>query len=149
LTHVTTDALPPAANAEHLTEVVRKSGALGKARVRNAAVAGSFVKLRSHTRRLRLEYEGMADDAPRSLILKMGHIDGASRSSYANAHEIAFYRDVAPALPACVVPRCFEAVEATETSAWQMPAHDEFITPSPHARAPAPACAVRPWSSRS
>lgn len=117
---MTTDALPPAADAEHLTEVLRKAGALGAARVCNAAEAGSFVKLRSHTRRLRLEYEGMAGDAPRSVILKMGHVDDASRSSYANAHEIAFYRDIAPALPARVVPRCFEAVEATYASAWHL-----------------------------
>jgi hypothetical protein len=117
---MTTDALPPAANAEHLTEVLRKSGALGKARVCNVAVADSFVKLRSHTFRLRLDYEGSAEDAPRSVILKMGRLDGASRSSYANAHEIAFYRDVAPALPARVVPRCFEAVDATDNSAWHL-----------------------------
>jgi thiamine kinase-like enzyme len=117
---MTKDALPPAADAEHLTEALRKSGALGKARVCNVAEAGSFVKLRSHTRRLRLEYEGMAGDAPRSLILKMGHRDSDGRPPYANAHEIAFYHDIAPALPVRVVPRCFEAVEATETSAWHL-----------------------------
>jgi thiamine kinase-like enzyme len=117
---MTTDALPPAADAEHLTEALRKSGALGAARVRNVAPIGSFAKLRSHTFRLGLDYEGRPEDAPRSVILKMGHLDGEGRPSYANAHEIAFYRDVAPALPARVVPRCFEAVEATDTRAWHL-----------------------------
>jgi hypothetical protein len=117
---MTTDALPPAANAERLTEALRKSGSLGDGRVCNIAAVGSFAKLRSHTFRLRLDYEGPADDAPRSVILKMGHLDGEGHSSYANAHEIAFYRDVALALPARVVPRCFEAVEATGTRAWHL-----------------------------
>jgi hypothetical protein len=51
------------------------------------------------------------------MILKMGHLDSAGRSPYTNRHEIAFYRTVAPALPGRLVPYCFEAVEATDTSA--------------------------------
>jgi thiamine kinase-like enzyme len=117
---MTTESLPPAASAEHLTEALRKSGALGKARICNVAVAGSFPKLRSHTLRLRLDYEGSAADAPNSVILKMGHLDSAGRPPYANRHEIAFYRDVAPAPPERLVPSCFEAVEATDTSAWHL-----------------------------
>ena len=50
----------------------------------------------------------------------MGHLDSADRSPYANRHEIAFYRNVAPALPGRLVPRCFEAVEVTDTSAWHL-----------------------------
>jgi thiamine kinase-like enzyme len=117
---MTMDALPPAANADYLTEALRKSGALADGRVCNVAVMGSFLKLRSRTRQLRLDYEGPAGDAPRSVILKMGYLDSEGHSTYANAHEIAFYRDVAPALPARLVPRCFEAVDATETSAWHL-----------------------------
>ena len=117
---MTTDSLPPAASAERLTAALRNSGALGHGRVCNVVATGSFPKLRSYTRRLRLEYEGPAGDAPDSIILKMGHLDSEGRSSYANAHEIAFYRDIASTLPARVVPRCFEAVEATDTSAWHL-----------------------------
>ncbi len=80
----------------------------------------SLKKLRSHTLRLRLDYGGPAEDAPSSVILKMGHLDSAGRSSYSNRREIAFYRDVAPAMPAGLAPRCFEAVEATDTSAWHL-----------------------------
>ena len=50
----------------------------------------------------------------------MGHLDGAGRWPYANRHEIEFYRNVAPALPGRLVPRCFEAVEATDTSPWHL-----------------------------
>ncbi len=117
---MTTSALPPAANADHLTTVLRGCGVLGEARVGNVAVPNSFPKLRSLSRRLRLDYEGPASDAPASVILKMGHLDSAGRPSYANRHEIAFYRDLAPALPGRLVPRCFEAVEATDTSPWYL-----------------------------
>src|SRR5229473_937381 len=91
---MTTDSLPPAANADYLTAALRKSGALGPARVCDVTVTSSLAKLRSLTRRLRLDYEGSAGDAPASLILKMGHLD-AGRASYANRNEIAFYRDIA------------------------------------------------------
>jgi thiamine kinase-like enzyme len=117
---MTTDALPSAASPEHLTAALRKSGALGAARVADVTVTGSFTKLRSLTRRLHLDYDGSAGDAPASLILKMGHLDGAGRPGYANRNEIAFYREVAPALPVGLVPRCFAAVGATDTSAWHL-----------------------------
>jgi Ecdysteroid kinase-like family len=116
---MTTD-LPKAADAEHLTQALRRSGALGDGRVCNVVMVSSLAKLRSHTIRLRLDYEGPAGDAPRSVILKMGHLDSAGHPSYSNRHEIAFYRDIAPALPARVVPHCFEAVEAKDTSAWHL-----------------------------
>jgi thiamine kinase-like enzyme len=117
---MTTESLPPAASADHLTEALRRSGALGGARICNVVKMTSFAKLRSHTFRLRLDYEGPVGDAPASVILKMGHLDSAGRSSYANRREIAFYRDIAPALPARLVPCCFEAVGSTDTSAWHM-----------------------------
>jgi thiamine kinase-like enzyme len=117
---MTTDALPPVADAEHLTEVLRKAGVLGPAYVCSVAEMSSFPKLRSLTRRLRLDYEGPVGDAPSSVILKMGHLDSAGRPSYANRREIAFYRDIAPALPERLVPRCFETVEATDARAWHL-----------------------------
>jgi hypothetical protein len=80
----------------------------------------SLTKQRSHTFRLRLDYDGPVGAAPGSVILKMGHLDSAGRSPYTNRHEVAFYRNAAPALPDRLVPRCFEAVEATDTSAWHL-----------------------------
>src|ERR1700682_2181148 len=115
-----TQSLPPAAGADHLTTALRKSGVFGGGYVRDVAMVSSFPKLRSLAWRLHLDYEGPAGDAPTSLILKMGHIDGAGHPSYANRQEIAFYRDIAPALPARLVPNCFEAAEATDSSAWHL-----------------------------
>jgi thiamine kinase-like enzyme len=118
---MTPDALPPPANAEHLTDALRKSGVLGPARICSVEmITPPIRKLRSHTFRLRLNYEGQAGDAPNSVIVKTGHLDDGGRSTYANGREISFYRDVAPALPERLVPHCFEAVEATDTSAWHL-----------------------------
>jgi thiamine kinase-like enzyme len=80
----------------------------------------SIPKLRSHTFRLRLDYEGPVGDAPPSVILKKGHLDSSGLPSYTNRHEIAFYRDIAPALPKRLVPRCFETAEAMDASAWHL-----------------------------
>jgi hypothetical protein len=117
---MTAEAIPTAAEAGRLTEVLRGCGALGPARVDGVAVVNSIVKQRSHTRRLRLSYDGPAEAAPEFLILKMGHLDSSGRPAYANRREIAFYRDVAPSLPAGVVPRCFEAGESTDTTPWHL-----------------------------
>jgi hypothetical protein len=117
---VTTEALPGAADAERLTEALRRCGAISRARVCNVVALTSLKKLRSHTFRLRLEYEGPSEGAPTSLILKAGHLDGAGRSTYANRREIAFYREVASAASAQLVPLCFEAVDATGTTAWHL-----------------------------
>jgi hypothetical protein len=117
---MTEETIPTAADAGHLTEVLRRCGTLGPERVGSVAVAGSFLKQRSHTRRLQLSYEGATGTSPTSLILKSGHLDSAGRSVYANTREISFYRDIAPSLPAGVVPRCFEAVESTETTPWHL-----------------------------
>ena len=117
---MTAETIPTAAEPGHLTEALRRCGALGAARVGDVAVVNSIVKQRSHTRRLRLSYEGPAGAAPDSLILKMGHLDSAGHPAYANAREIAFYRDIAPSLPAGVVPCCFEAVESTDITPWHL-----------------------------
>jgi thiamine kinase-like enzyme len=80
----------------------------------------SLKKLRSETLRLRLDYGDQAADGPSSVILKMGHLDSAGRSSYANRREIAFYRDIALTGAAGLVPRCYEVMEATDTSRWHL-----------------------------
>jgi hypothetical protein len=114
------NALPTAATAEHLTEALRTSDTLPDGRVSDVALIGSVKKLRSHTYRLRLDYDSPVISAPRSVILKTGHLDDAGRPAYANRKEIAFYREIAPTLPTGLVPRCFEAVEVTDTTAWHL-----------------------------
>jgi hypothetical protein len=111
----------PAVDAALLTDVLRACGVLGAARVSHvAAMTPPFKKMRSHTFRLSLAYEGEAAGAPSSIILKMGHLDEAGRPAYRNVNEIAFYRDIAPALPMGLVPRCFEAVAATDDQTWHL-----------------------------
>jgi Ecdysteroid kinase-like family len=117
---VTTDPLPKAADAERLTEAFRRFGVVDHQRVCNVVVMTSLAKLRSQTFRLSLDYDGVPGEAPRSVILKTGHLEGARRAPYANRHEIEFYRNVAPALPSRLVPRCFEAVGATDNSPWHL-----------------------------
>jgi hypothetical protein len=117
---VTTETLPRAADPERITEALRRCGALSTACVCNVEALSSLKKLRSHTFRLRLEYEGPSAGAPNSIILKAGHLDDAGRSTYANRREIAFYREIATATSAQLVPRCFEAVDATGITAWHL-----------------------------
>lgn len=92
----------------------------------------SLKKLRSHTFRLRLEYEGRSAGAPSTVILKQGHLDRAGVSTYANRREIAFYREIDAAAPLGLAPRCFEAVDATDITAWHLLLEDlresHFVT---------------------
>jgi hypothetical protein len=113
------ESLPATATPESLTEALRRSGVLGGGRVRDAAVMNSSRKFRSHTFRLRLDYDERAADAPVSVILKMGHLNSDGRSAYANSREIAFYRDVA-GLYSGLAPRCFQIAEATDTAVWRL-----------------------------
>jgi Ecdysteroid kinase-like family len=115
-----TESLPRAADAKRITEALRQNGAITSARVCSVAATSSLKKLRSHTFQLRLEYEGAGAGAPNTIVLKIGHIDCAGRSPYSNRKEITFYRKVAPASPAGLAPRCFEAVNATDSTVWHL-----------------------------
>ena len=113
--------LPDVADAARLTAVLRKAGVLDAGRVRNVVeIAPPTRKLRSHTFRLRMDYEGPASNAPSTLILKIGHLDETGRPIYDNAREIAFYRDVAPESQPSLVPRCYEVANATEGAVWHL-----------------------------
>jgi hypothetical protein len=117
---LTVTLAPEAASAERLTQALRRACALGTGRVRDVSALSLIEKLRSHTFRLHLAYEGPAADSPASLILKMGHPGSGGRPAYRNRRELAFYREIAPALPNRLVPACFEVTEATETSPWHL-----------------------------
>ena len=72
---------------------------LASSELADVTLLSSVKKLRSHTIRIGLTYEGnRAKAAPSSLIIKMGHPAVEGRPS-TNRHEIAFYRDIAPTLP--------------------------------------------------
>ncbi len=113
-------ALPTAATAEQLTAALHRTGVLSDGRVAGVVATNTLRKLRSHTFWLSLSYDGPAAGAPASIILKTGYLDGDGRPAYANRNEVMFYRDIAPALPNRVVPRCFDTSAATDSSPWHL-----------------------------
>jgi thiamine kinase-like enzyme len=116
---MTPEPLPRAANAEHLTEALRRSGALGDGRVREVVVESSRPTLLSRIIRLRLTYDG-AVDAPGSLILKTGLPDRAGDLLDSGRREVEFYTNAANLTSARVIPRCFEAVWEPDKKAWHL-----------------------------
>jgi hypothetical protein len=116
---MTTEPVPPAADAEHLTDVLRRAGALGEGRVREVSVESSRPTLLSRITRLRLAYDEGAAEAPRSLILKTG-LPGSAIGPESGRREVEFYAKVAAATAKPVVPRCFEAAFDADTKAWHL-----------------------------
>ena len=116
---MTTEPLPSAANAEHLTDALRRCGALGEGRVRDVVVESSRPTLLSRIIRLRLTYDD-AVEAPGSLILKTGLPDRAGVLSDVGRREVEFYTQVAAVMSARLVPRCFEAAWDPDTKAWHL-----------------------------
>jgi hypothetical protein len=117
---MTSEALPRAAEPEYLTEVLRRCGALGRDRVSDVAVESSRATLLSRIIRLRLSYNGAAADAPRSLILKTGLPERANARWNGGPNEVAFYTQIATAMPARVAPHCFDAHWDAEASQWHL-----------------------------
>ncbi len=114
------DALPSSAGAEHLTAALRRSGVLGDARVQHAAVESMRTTIMSRIIRLRLAYDGAAPDAPPSVILKTAHPERIDPAWVNGRQEVAFYRDVAPAMADGMVPRCFDAHWDAATGDWYL-----------------------------
>lgn len=116
---MTTEPPPRAADAEHLTDVLRRSGALGDGRVRDVVIQSSRDTILSRIIRLRLGYDGPAAGAPGSVILKTGLPDRVGLAD-AGRREVEFYTEVAAVMSPCLVPRCFEAVWDPNTKAWHL-----------------------------
>ena len=70
--------------------------------------------------RLRLSYDGPAADAPASLILKTGLPERADARRNPGQYEVAFYTQVAAAIPEAPVPCCFDAVWNEDTNDWHL-----------------------------
>lgn len=114
------ETLPPAGQPEYLTGVLRRAGTLGTGRVRDVVVQGSKATILSRIIRLRLSYDGAAQEAPASLILKTGLPERAAARWNSGRREVAFYTQIAAAMPARLVPRCFDAVWHEETNDWHL-----------------------------
>jgi Ecdysteroid kinase-like family len=116
---MTTKVLPKAADAAHLTDILRHSGALAGGRVCEVAVEHSRATVLSQITRLRLAYEGAAPDAPSHLFLKTALPERAD-DTWHGQQEVAFYSRVAVAMSARLVPRCFEASWDADSKAWHL-----------------------------
>ena len=114
------EPLPKAVHAGHLTEALRRSGVLGDGRVRDVAVENSRMTVLSRIIRLRLSYDGLAPDAPHSVVFKTGHPDRSSAGWNGARQEVAFYTQVASAMPTRLVPRCFEAHCDEAAQTWHL-----------------------------
>src|SRR5215469_2167631 len=117
---MTSEPLPRAAEPEHLTEVLRRCGALTGDRVCRTVVESSRATLLSRIIRLRLSYKGPAVEAPGSVILKTGLPERANAKWDSGRQEVAFYTQVAGAMANPIVPRCFEAVWDADTKGWHL-----------------------------
>ena len=116
---MTSEPLSLAANTEHLTVALRHAGVLGDGHVSDVVVESSRDTILSQIRRLRLSYE-RAFDAPKTVILKTGLPERAGGAGDAGRHEVEFYTQVAAAMPARLVPRCFDAAWDADTKAWHI-----------------------------
>jgi hypothetical protein len=114
------EPLPPASAPGYLTEALRRCGALGDGVVGNVAIDTDRDTIVSRILRLRLSYDGAADAAPRSLILKTSLPARAGSKWIAGRQEVAFYTTVAAAMPRAPVPRCFDAHWAPATNEWHL-----------------------------
>ena len=106
--------LPPAASAVQLTTL------LGRC-VAEVTVERSFPTMLSHIFRLRLAFaDANEEGAPRSLILKAGLPDRPGGPWKPGQREVAFYRDVAPATPAGLLPHCYDGHADIEAGTWHL-----------------------------
>lgn len=117
---MTADPPHRAAQAEHLTQVLRRAGVLDGGRVAQVSIEGSRATVLSRIARLDLTYDGPAEGAPRRLFLKTAHPERMDKAWTAGRQEVAFYTDIAAAMPAGPVPRCFEAAWDPDTNDWHL-----------------------------
>ncbi|HEY4252643.1 MAG TPA: hypothetical protein VGM87_15635 [Roseomonas sp.] len=136
---MTTPSPPPAAGPGYLTEALRRAGVLGQ----GGSVAGVTVErvtttILSHIFHLRTAYAGDADGAPAALVLKAGLPERPGGPWQGGRREVAFYRDVAPATPPGLLPRCFDAHWAAADGSWHLLLEDLTATHATATRWPLP-----------
>jgi phosphotransferase family enzyme len=114
------ESLPNGVTSDGLTRALLHCGALGEGRVSYVAVENARSTVLSRIFRLRLTYEEPAGDAPASLIFKTGLPERLNAAWSGGRQEVAFYANVASAMPAGSVPRCFEAHWDEQTKDWRL-----------------------------
>ncbi len=115
--------LPDIADAAHLTTILRRNGVLAAGHVREVTADPPRNMILSRIVRLKLAYEGPADNAPASLILKLPLPRAGGPVAWAG-REVAFYRNVAPASPQGLVLRCYDTAFDEESKSWHLVLED-------------------------
>jgi hypothetical protein len=114
------ETIPHAVTAAHLTQVLRRADVLGRAAVAEFVVDSARSTIFSRITRLRVSYDGAADGAPRSLILKTGLPGRVAGRLVGGRQEAAFYIDVAAQMTTRLVPRCLDAHWDEATNEWYL-----------------------------
>ncbi|MET4386787.1 aminoglycoside phosphotransferase (APT) family kinase protein [Bradyrhizobium sp. F1.4.3] len=117
---MTPPQLPAVTEPANLTAALRKAGVLDRGAVREVKVLHERDTILSHITRLGLRYVGESAGAPQSLILKTPHAAFAKPLANAGRHEVAYYTQLAPKMPAQLVPRCFDGNFDEESLAWHL-----------------------------
>ena len=112
--------LPPAAEPDYLTDVLRRCGALAAGRVADVAIESTRGTILSQILRLRLNYDDAERTAPPSLILKTRLLSRGEGPGHGGRQEVAFYKDVAAAMPSGFVPRFFDGHWDANTGGWHL-----------------------------
>jgi hypothetical protein len=112
------DRVTEVADPQHLTGVLRRSGALPQGRVASATILHAGDHILSHVARLGLAYEG--GDGPPSLIVKTGLPALDARGWHGGRHEVDFYAQVAALHPGRLVPLCHEAAWDADSNGWHL-----------------------------
>ena len=123
-----TTVQPPVTDASHLTSVLRNAGVLRDGHVRHVGVDNPRDTILSHIAQLKLTHDGAVAGAPPSLFLKSARRDRLDPSWIGGRQEVMFYTQVAPHMPAGLVPRCFDADWNAETNEWHLLLEDLSAT---------------------
>jgi hypothetical protein len=118
------DPILPVISAARLNAILERAGVLGQSRVRDVTIISDRPTLISRIIRLRLTYDGPASNQPASVIVKTGRPEHREKEWPNGAEEVAFYNDVAPSLPAGLVPGCFEAHPGDDATPWYLVLED-------------------------
>jgi hypothetical protein len=112
------DELHPIAQPRALTQALRQCGALGDGRVSAVTVESVKPTILSRIARVRLSYEGPAEGAPGSLIVKTALTTGSGQKSTGGRSEVAFYGQVGRAMTTPPLPRCYAGAWRPDTNDW-------------------------------
>ena len=107
--------VPAITTTESPIDATRLGEILGR-KVSAVTVESATPTILSHIWRLRLTSE----NAPARLILKTAPVGRPAGPWKSGRHEVAFYRDIAAASPAGIVPRCFDCAWDDTTEAWHL-----------------------------